>query len=150
MEEAIRLAMENVSKRRGGPFGALIVQNGELIATGANCVTTTNDPTAHAEMVVIRAAGQRLATFQLTGCELYSTCEPCPMCLGAIYWARLRVFYYSATREQAAAAGFSDAYIYDQIPLPPSQRSIPSYCLTPEWGQRPFVEWAKLPDRISY
>ena len=150
MEDAIRLAVENVKSGRGGPFGALVVLNGELVATGANCVTSKNDPTAHAEIVAIRAACAKLARFQLTDCELYTSCEPCPMCLGAIYWARPRLFYYASTKEQAAAAGFDDAYIYLQVSLPPANRSIPGSCLLPEAGQRPFLEWAKSATRVTY
>ena len=150
MKDAIRLAAENVTSGDGGPFGALIVLRGELVSTGVNRVASTNDPTAHAEMLAIRVACAKLACFQLTECELYTSCEPCPMCLGAIYWARPKLFYYASTREQAAASGFDDAYIYSQVSLPPANRSIPGLRLLPETAQRPFLEWAKSPNRIKY
>jgi guanine deaminase len=150
MEEAIRIAVENVKAGLGGPFGALIVKDGELVASGVNRVTSTNDPTAHAEVVAIRAACQQLSSFQLTGCELYTSCEPCPMCLGAIFWARPTRFYYAGTRENAAAAGFDDAHIYDELLLPPSERSIPGEHLLPEHGQRAFIEWANSTRKVEY
>ena len=150
MEEAIRLAVENVRSGRGGPFGALVVKDRELVATGVNMVTATNDPTAHAEVVAIRAACLKLGSFQLTGCELYTSCEPCPMCLGSIYWARPDAFYYACTREGAAAAGFDDHLIYSEISLPPAERSIPGHCLFPDEGQRPFVEWANSQSKLHY
>jgi guanine deaminase len=149
-EDAIRLAVGNVTSAHGGPFGALILPNGELLATGANRVASTNDPRAHAEIVAMRASCAKLACFQLTECELYTSCEPCPMCLGAIYWARLRLFYYASTREHAAASGFDDAYIYAEVSLPPANSSIPGLGLLPNAGQRPFIKWAKSPNRIKY
>ncbi len=150
MEMAIQLAIENVTAGLGGPFGAVVVKDDQLVATGVNRVTAENDPTAHAEVVAIRAACQKLSNFQLAGCELYSSCEPCPMCLGAIYWARLNIFYYACTRAEAAAIGFDDAYIYDELALTPSERSIPGRCLLPDRGQQAFVEWANSTRKIAY
>lgn len=150
MERAIQLAIDNVASGQGGPFGALIVRNGELIATGVNRVTPTNDPTAHAEVMAIRAACEKLSSFQLTKCELYTSCEPCPMCLGAIYWARPDKFYFACTREQAAAAGFDDAFIYDEVALAPGRRSIPGYCVSAESAAKPFDEWVKAARKTPY
>ena len=150
MKEAIRLAVENVKAGLGGPFSALVVREGELIASGVNRVTSTNDPTAHAEVVAIRAACRELSSFQLTGCELYTSCEPCPMCLGAIFWARPTRFYCAATREDAALAGFDDAHIYDELKRAPGERSIPGERVLPEQGARPFIEWANSPNKIEY
>src|SRR5436853_7016825 len=124
MKQAVELAVANV-RREGGPFAALVVKDGIVIATGANQVTRANDPTAHAEVVAIREACRVLGDFQLTGCDLYSSCEPCPMCLGAVYWARVDRVYFAATAEDAAAAGFDDSFIYRQIAIPHPQRSIP-------------------------
>ncbi len=134
MRQAIALAVENVRLGRGGPFGALVVKENRVIATGTNSVTSTSDPTAHAEIVAIRAACQALNNFELAGCEIYSSCEPCPMCLGAIFWARATAYYFACTRENAAKAGFDDAFIYDQLTLSPEQRSIPGHCLLPDAG----------------
>ncbi len=111
--------------------------------SGVNLVTSTNDPTAHAEIVAIRAACRRLNSFQLTNCQLYTTCEPCPMCLGAIYWARPEKFYYASSREEAARAGFDDAFIYDEVSLSPDRRTIPGFCVSAESANRPFDEWLK-------
>ena len=150
MKKAVSLAVENVQSGHGGPFGALVVRNNEVIATGTNIVTATHDPTAHAEIVALRAACQKLQSFQLDGCELYSSCEPCPMCLGAIYWARPRAYYFACTRESAAQAGFDDAYIYQELQLKPEQRSIPGHCLPTEKASAPFVEWAQSIQKIQY
>ena len=150
MRQAIEMAVNNVRSGEGGPFGALVVKENRLISSGANRVTAANDPTAHAEIIAIRAACQKLGTFQLDGCELYSSCEPCPMCLGAIFWARPAAFYFSTSRQAAAAAGFDDAHIYDQLPLAPGIRSIPGYCALPECGAEPFVEWARNAKKIPY
>ena len=150
MQQAIELAVNNVRSGEGGPFGALVVKGDRLVASGVNRVTATNDPTAHAEVVAIRAACQKLGAFQLEGCELYSSCEPCPMCLGAIFWARPQAFYFSTSRQAAAAAGFDDAHIYDELPLEPGTRSIPGYCLLPERGGQPFEEWARTVKKIRY
>jgi len=118
MQQAIALAVENVTSGRGGPFGAVIVKDGKVVATGANQVTATNDPTAHAEVTAIRNACTSLAAFQLEGCDIYTSCEPCPMCLAAIYWARCRTIYYGCTAEDAAQAGFDDAFLYGEMKKP--------------------------------
>lgn len=147
---AVKLAVQNVQSGRGGPFGALIVREGRIVATGVNSVTATHDPTAHAELLAIRAACLTLGEFQLEGCELYASCEPCPMCLGAIYWARLAGFYYACTRENAAEAGFDDAFIYDQLYLRPDKRAIRGTCILVEDPVVPFVEWAQSTHKIQY
>ncbi|TGU86349.1 nucleoside deaminase, partial [Mesorhizobium sp. M00.F.Ca.ET.186.01.1.1] len=125
MEHAVNLALDNVTASRGGPFGAIVVKDGQIVGRGRNEVTARNDPTAHAEVQAIREACQKLGTFQLDDCELYTSCEPCPMCLGAIYWARPRAVYYACTKEDAARVGFDDQFIYEQIMLPHERRSIP-------------------------
>jgi guanine deaminase len=150
MKRAVELALENVKTGSGGPFGAVVVKHGELIATGVNQVTLSNDPSAHAEVVAIRAACQVLGNHQLNGCELYSSCEPCPMCLGAIYWARPSAFYFSCNRYNAAKAGFDDAFIYDEIPLAPEQRTIVGRELLPDIGHLPFDEWLRALNKKSY
>jgi guanine deaminase len=150
MKRAVELALENVRTGRGGPFGALVVKHGELIAAGVNEVTATNDPTAHAEVVAIRAASRALNSHQLTDCEIYSSCEPCPMCLGAIYWARPKYFYFACNRDSAAKAGFDDAFIYDEIPLPPESRTIVGLQLLPEIGHLPFDEWIRTLNKTTY
>ncbi len=150
MREAIELAVENVRAGRGGPFAAVIVRNGEVIARGTNTVTSTNDPTAHAEVNAIRAACRVLGDFQITDCEIYTSCEPCPMCLGAIYWARPRRVFYGATREDAAAVGFDDAMIYDEIDCSPDQRALPMEQLLREEAQAGFAAWREKPDRVDY
>ena len=124
MARALALALENVRSGRGGPFGAVVVKDGEIIAEGMNCVTTTNDPTAHAEMVAIREACRKLQSFELPGCEIYSSCEPCPMCLGAIYWARPARVYFANSAADAAQAGFDDAYIYQELRVPYGERRM--------------------------
>ena len=149
LRQAIELAVENV-KKGGGPFAALVVRDGVVIASGANQVTTSNDPTAHAEVVAIRHACRALNTFQLNGCEIYSSCEPCPMCLGAIYWARPEGVYYGATREDAARFGFDDSFIYQQLVLAPSERAIPCAALPCDGASRPFEAWAQLENKIRY
>jgi guanine deaminase len=150
MRQAIALAVENVQKGRGGPFGAVVVKDNQVIATGVNSVTAMHDPTAHAEVLAIRNACAKLKAFQLTDCDLYSSCEPCPMCLGAIYWARPRAYYFACTRESAAEAGFDDSYIYEQLTLKPEQRSIPGHCVTIDRASAPFVEWAQSVQKIRY
>lgn len=149
MEQAIDLAAANV-RLGGGPFAALVVKNGVVIASGANRVTLANDPTAHAEVVAIREACRALGGFQLAGCEVYSSCEPCPMCLGALYWARPARVFFAATARDAAAAGFDDAFIYRQIQTPHAERSIPMIHLRSALAARPFEEWAGNPDKRSY
>lgn len=149
MREAIKLSAESV-RSGGGPFGAVIVRNGEIIARGENRVTVCNDPTAHAEVSAIREAAARLGTYDLSGCEIYSSCEPCPMCLGAIYWARLDRLYYAGTRADAANVGFDDAHIYEELPLDPSQRELPTESLLREEAQRVFEAWAEKADKKEY
>jgi guanine deaminase len=150
MARAIELAIENVRSGRGGPFGALIVKDGRIVGEGANSVTSSNDPTAHAEVVAIRAACAALSSFQLDGCDLYTTCEPCPMCLGAIYWARPARVYFARTAADAAAAGFDDAFIYEQLALPLGERKIPFLEMMREESLACFREWAEKTDRIKY
>ena len=149
MREAIKLSAESV-RSGGGPFGAVIVRNGEIIARGENRVTVCNDPTAHAEVSAIREAAARLGTYDLSGCEIYSSCEPCPMCLGAIYWARLDRLYYAGTRADAANVGFDDAHIYEELPLDPSQRELPTESLLREEAQQVFEAWASKADKKEY
>jgi guanine deaminase len=150
MQEAIERAVENVRSGQGGPFGAVVVQDGRIIAIGANSVTTTNDPTAHAEVNAIREACRALGTFQLTGCDLYTSCEPCPMCLGAIYWARPDHVFFAATAGDAAAAGFDDSFIYDELKLAQQERKIPLEPLMREAGLEPFRIWTNKNDRVNY
>ncbi|CAM3622832.1 nucleoside deaminase [Brevibacillus invocatus] len=150
MDQAISLALENVLNSHGGPFGAVIIRDGQVVGTGRNEVTTNNDPTAHAEVQAIRDACRNLNTFQLTDCELYTSCEPCPMCLGAIYWARLHKVYFSGTKEEAAQAGFDDHFIYEQIEQPFESRSIPFERVQPEKGKEPFRAWTSSQSRIHY
>lgn len=150
MEKAIALATENVTLGRGGPFGAVIVHDGKVVATGVNLVTATNDPTAHAEVTAIRNAATALATFDLGGCEIYSSCEPCPMCLAAIYWSHCDAIFYGNTSADAAAAGFDDAFLYEEVKLPLSQRRIPTINLLREQAISNFEAWRKYAGRIDY
>jgi guanine deaminase len=150
MQRAIDLAVENVNSARGGPFGAVIVCGGEIIAEGVNMVTSWNDPTAHAEVVAIRKACQTRSHFELKDCELYTSCEPCPMCLGAIYWARVGHLYFAANRADAAAIGFDDSLIYDEIALPFEKRVIPSEMLMRDQALAAFRGWADSPDKVLY
>ena len=150
MQRAVDLALECMRANQGGPFGAVIVRDGAIVAEGGNEVTSTNDPTAHAEVVAIRRACARFGTFDLSDCEIYASCEPCPMCLGAIYWARFRALYYANTREEAAAIGFDDKLIYREMPLAPPERVIPGVHLTTSHSHLPFAEWAAKPDKIRY
>jgi len=150
MQQAIALATENVVSGRGGPFGAVIVRDGKVLATGANCVTATHDPTAHAEVIAIRNACATLATFQLTGCHIYTSCEPCPMCLAAIYWARCEAIFYGSTAADAANAGFDDFYLYEEVARPLDQRSIPITNLLPEEAIASFNAWKAHAARIDY
>lgn len=150
MEKAISLALENVREGRGGPFAALVAKDGRLVGSGTNLVTATNDPTAHAELVAIREACRALRSFQLTGCEIYTTCEPCPMCMGAIYWARPARLYYASTRGDAARIGFDDAYIYEQLRLPAAERAIPMAQVLREEAIAVFEEWERKQDRVMY
>lgn len=150
MKEAIELARENAGSGGGGPFGAVVVRDGEVIARAANQVTATNDPTAHAEVRAIRAACERLGTFQLDGCELYTSCEPCPMCLGAIYWARLDRIYYACTQSDAAAIGFDDQFIYEEIDRAPEARKLPMVPMMRDEGRDAFRAWEEFEDRLEY
>ena len=150
MQRAVAIALERMRDNEGGPFGAVVVRNGEIIAEGWNQVTSTNDPTAHAEVVAIRAACAKLDRFDLSDCEMFASCEPCPMCLGAIYWARFRRLYYANTRHDAAQIGFDDEHIYNEIGLDPSARSIPTQQLKTPNSDQPFAEWAAKPDKIEY
>lgn len=150
IEQAITIAVDNVKQGLGGPFGAVVARGDELIATGANLVTSQHDPTAHAEVVAIRNACQKLGVFQLDECDLYTSCEPCPMCLGAIYWARPRAYWFAGTRESAAEAGFDDDFIYRELNLDHKKRSIRGHCLAVDRSQAPFVEWAQSIQKIRY
>ncbi len=150
IKQAIALALENVRSGRGGPFGAVVVKNEGVIASGTNQVTIANDPSAHAEIVAIRAACRALGNFRLEKCELYSSCEPCPMCLGAIYWARLARYYYACTRVEAAQAGFDDVLIRNELKLAPEQRLIPGQAVSQEHRMAPFLEWNQSANKILY
>jgi tRNA(Arg) A34 adenosine deaminase TadA len=150
MARAIELSLENVRSARGGPFAAVVVRGDEVIATGTNLVTDSLDPTAHAEVVAIRAACQNIRAFQLADCELFTTCEPCPMCMGAIYWARLGRVYYANTRDDAARIGFDDSLIYDQLALPPAARKIEMVPLMREQALAAFREWEASQTKIRY
>lgn len=149
MDMAIRLAEENVQKG-GGPFGAVIVRGDELVAVGANSVTLSNDPTAHAEVTAIRNACAKLDTFQLGGCVVYSSCEPCPMCLSALYWAGVDKIFYGNTKEDAAAIDFSDKFIYDELALPPHKRHLPCVHIANSGAIRAFEQWAAKDDKVKY
>lgn len=150
MRRAIRLAQEGIDRGAGGPFGAVIVLDGEIVGEGCNQVTSTNDPTAHAEVVAIRNACRRLNSFQLDGCVLYASCEPCPMCLGAIYWARPQRVFYACTHEDAARIGFDDHFIYDEIERPIEERRIKSVNLLRDEGLTVFENWANKSDKTKY
>jgi tRNA(Arg) A34 adenosine deaminase TadA len=150
LRRAIELATENVRSGKGGPFAAVIVRNGKIIGEGMNTVTTTKDPTAHAEVNAIRAAGKALGDFSLTGCELYTSCEPCPMCLAACYWARLSVIYFGATAADAAKAGFDDAYIYDEFRKNTDARSLPAVNLLRDEAWESFKAWIEAANKIPY
>ena len=149
MRKAIELSIESV-RNGGGPFGAIIARKGEIIAEGSNGVTIYNDPTAHAEVTAIRKACEKLGTFDLTGCEIYTSCEPCPMCLGAIYWAHLDKIYYANDRKDAADIGFDDDFIYQEIEVKPQYRKKPSEILMREEGLEAFQIWNKKTDKIEY
>ena len=150
MRRAIALSLEKMRTGEAGPFGAVITRGDKIIAEGFNQVTSTNDPTAHAEVVAIRRACQALATFDLTGCEIFTSCEPCPMCLGAIYWARLDRIYFANDRHAAAKIGFRDDLLYREIPLPLDQRLIPAQTLLRDEGWVAFAEWDQKPDKAIY
>lgn len=150
MKQAIELATANVTSGSGGPFGAVIVRDDRVIATGANEVTATNDPTAHAEVTAIRNACRALGDFFLTGCTIYTSCEPCPMCLAAIYWARMDAVFYSATASDAAAAGFDDAFLYEEMKKTTGQRTLPEERLLEERATESFEAWEKFAARTDY
>jgi len=150
MRAAIRLADDGLTAGRGGPFGCVVVRRGEIVGRGNNRVTSANDPTAHAEVTAIRDACASLQTFQLTDCELYTSCEPCPMCLSAIYWARIPTVYYGNTRQDAAAIGFDDDFIYQQVALPPEQRTVRMEPLLHEEALGTFRAWAALGNKVRY
>ncbi len=150
MQQAIALATENVLHGRGGPFGAVVVKDGTVIATGANQVTASNDPTAHAEVIAIRNACQALGTFQLTGCDVYTSCEPCPMCLAALYWSRCSAIFYGNAAAAAARAGFDDAFLYEEVKKPLAQRHIPIEQMLSEEAHASFEAWSHSPYRVTY
>ena len=150
MQRAAELALRKMRENSGGPFGAIIVRGGEVVAEGWNQVTSGNDPTAHAEIVAIRNACASLKTFSLDGCEIYTSCEPCPMCLGAIYWARLERLYYANSRQDAARIGFDDEFIYREIALPLDGRKIPAVRIACDSAELAFREWASSPDKTRY
>ena len=147
MQKAIELS---IVKNCGGPFGAVIARNGEIVATGVNRVTANNDPTAHAEVSAIRAAAQALGTFKLSDCEIYTSCEPCPMCLGAIYWARLKKIYFANNKTDAKHIGFDDSFIYDELELPRNQRHLPSEELMRNEAIKAFDLWSSKTDKTEY
>lgn len=150
MDKAIALSWENIKSSQGGPFAALIVKDGQIIAQGTNQVTTTNDPTAHAEILAIRQASHKLQTFRLQGCELYTTCEPCPMCLGAIYWARINQVFYANSQADAADIGFDDQFIYQELQLPLEQRQLAMVQIMGTEAKQVFQAWANMSDKIDY
>ena len=150
MRHAVRLSAERMREGAGGPFGAIIVKDRKVIAEGWNRVTSTNDPTAHAEVSAIRDACKALGTFSLKGCDIYTSCEPCPMCLAAIYWARLDRIYFANSREDAAAIGFDDALIYGEVSKPIESRIIPTIKLALPEAEAVFAEWRAKPDKIPY
>jgi len=150
MARAIELSIQNVKSGEGGPFASVIAKDGKIIAEATNRVTSLNDPTAHAEILAIREACKRLGSFELTGCEIYSTCEPCPMCLGAIYWARPLRVYFGNTAADAAKIGFEDAFIYDELEKTWGERRIPMIQLMREEAQEAFRAWQQKPDKSSY
>lgn len=150
LERAIQLSREAIQSGRGGPFGCVVVRDGVIIGEGSNEVTTKNDPTAHAEVVAIRNACQALNSFQLTGCDIYTSCEPCPMCLGAIYWARPRRVIYANTKDDAAAIQFDDSFIYHEIEKPGTERQIIFVHQPHEGAMEVFREWSLMPEKLRY
>ena len=149
MRKAIALSLKNI-ENGGGPFGAVIVKDGKIVAIGVNRVTTSIDPTAHAEVNAIRKAAKKLGTFDLSGCEIYTSCEPCPMCLGAVYWAHLDKMYYGNTKTDAKKIGFDDSFIYDEIDLKPENRRLQSVQLLPDEAIKAFESWENSTDKIEY
>lgn len=150
MRAAIELARQGMNNGQGGPFGCVIVKGNEVVGQGCNAVTSSNDPTAHAEVVAIRNACQHLQVHQLTGCELYTSCEPCPMCMGAIYWARPDKVFFGGTRFDAAFAGFDDSFIYEELNVPMDSRKIPILNIGREEAVKLFEEWIEKPDKVKY
>ena len=150
MRRAIRLAAEGVENGVGGPFGAVVVKDGVVIAEGQNSVPSTNDPTAHAEIVALRRACEKLGSFHLQGCEVYASCEPCPMCLSALYWAHVDRVYFAGTRHDAADAGFDDEMLYRELAAPMEARKLELKAMLPEEGRAPFADWKAKSDRIEY
>ena len=150
LRRAIQLATENVTSGRGGPFGAVVVRDGVIIAEGANQVTATNDPTAHAEVTALRNAARALNVFDLSGCDVYSSCEPCPMCLAACYWSRVEGLYFAAGSDDAARAGFDDAFLYAEMRKPMSERRLASEQLLREEAWQSFAAWIASPNKIEY
>jgi tRNA(Arg) A34 adenosine deaminase TadA len=150
MQKAIELSIDNVKQNKGGPFGAVVVKDGKIIATGANCVTSDNDPTAHAEVTAIRNACKALGSFQLDDCEIYTSCEPCPMCLGAIYWARPKVVYYGNTKADAAEIDFDDQFIYDELGLHLSDRNLKMVEFMRDEANEAFKLWQQHAHKVEY
>jgi tRNA(Arg) A34 adenosine deaminase TadA len=150
MSEAVLLSERGIRNNEGGPFGCVIVKNNQIIGRGYNQVISSNDPTAHAEIIAIRDACKLLGTFSLEGCEIYTSCEPCPMCLGAIYWARPKMIYYANTREDAASIGFDDSMIYDEIDKDLHNRKIPAIHLMSEIAKKVFLDWNEKKGKIDY
>jgi len=150
MARAIQLSLDNVRSGRGGPFGAVVVQDGKIVAEGVNQVTARNDPTAHAEVLAIRQACEKLGQFELKDCELYTSCEPCPMCLGAIYWARLARVYFANSAADASKIGFDDSAIYDELAQPHAHRGIPMVQIMREQALAAFHAWEEKPDKLPY
>ncbi|MFT5214594.1 MAG: guanine deaminase [Patiriisocius sp.] len=150
MSEAVKAALKGMNNNEGGPFGCIVVKNGVIIGRGNNKVTSTNDPTAHAEVTAIRDACKNIGSFQLDGCIVYTSCEPCPMCLGAIYWARPDKVYYGSNQQDAADIGFDDEFIYKEIPLPYEERSIPFEQIGRQIALEPFNKWAEKQDKTKY
>lgn len=150
MREAIALSAEGMRSGQGGPFGCVIVKDGQVVGRGTNRVTSTNDPTAHAEVVAIREACRSLGTFELSGCELFTSCEPCPMCLAAAYWARLDRLFFANTRKDAASIGFDDEMLYQELPLPVEERRLEMKPLLRDEAYAVFEEWAAKPDKVMY
>ena len=150
MRAAIRLSIENIKNGNAGPFGTVIVKNGKILASGVNKVTQSNDPTAHAEIVAIRNACEKMGSFQLDGCEIYCSCEPCPMCLGAIYWARPDRIYFANTKNDAADINFDDNFIYNELDLSTSQRKLPTIQLLRDEAQVAFIQWRESTEKIEY
>jgi guanine deaminase len=150
LEEASRLAFENARSGAGGPFGALIVREGQVLGRGVNRVVALSDPTAHAEIQAIREAGQRLGTFDLSGALLFTSCEPCPMCLGAACWARIKAIYYALSAEEAEAIGFADRWIYQELARPKEERALPLFQRFSPWAKKAFALWASSTSKVPY